>query len=603
MRCPKCGAALTEGTTFCSYCGVKIEGNTNAAPKDQTVESDGITNQDGTSKQQKNAYTSAATPQKELKSKLLGIWCNFDLFSKISIIALAVVMVLLIVSIGTKTGFAIFFSFLQITGVILALLMHKGIVKLNLQKNWIKYLVLTIAIAFTILNVMSYSWGKNNNDSSSILPETEEMSETSTAVTPYGSTECVKQNYSAVKSDFSLAGFKSVSVEKIEDLASTDSDKIGTVESVSINSETDFAKGQEYDAGADVLIRYHGYKKCTVTVHIDFVENLMLSKYDVNFLVDDVEEGTLSHGEDQDFELSLDPGEYTFVFESTESSSVKGETILNVDCDTEVAYKISCSSDEVSIEELYVDRQIELNEGEVKLDTSASDYEYKNYQEVESALNALGFANIKYNVLYDIYWGVTDEGEVDSVSIAGNTDFKRGDVFTSDSEIIITYHMNEEDDPANETESEAPTMDASDNESEQSESEKETDSESEEILTVDNCQELKDLLAVKDSLDSSIGDFASKYKGRIIEFDGRIDYCTKHENYDTRFDYLVSAGDYDPDHQIGPTFKFENVSYNDLNTNLDTVSVGLNVHIVAEVVSYNSNSGLFFLDPIEVTGR
>lgn len=78
----------------------------------------------------------------------------------------------------------------------------------------------------------------------------------------------------------------------------------------------------------------------------------------------------------------------------------------------------------------------------------------------------------------------------------------------------------------------------------------------------------------------------------------------KHEDYNTRFDYLLSAGDYDPNHYFGgPIFKFEDVNYSDLHTDLDTVSVGLNVHIVAEVVSYNENSGLFYLEPISVTGR
>ena len=122
-------------------------------------------------------------------------------------------------------------------------------------------------------------------------------------------------------------------------------------------------------------------------------------------------------------------------------------------------------------------------------------------------------------------------------------------------------------------------------------------------LTIDNCPELAEILNNKAEIDESYSAFASKYEGKVIEFDGRLDYCTKHGDYNTRFDYLVSAGDYDPDHQIGPTFKFEDVSYYELNTDLDTVSVGLNVHIVAEVESFDNNSGLFFLDPVAVTER
>ena len=40
-----------------------------------------------------------------------------------------------------------------------------------------------------------------------------------------------------------------------------------------------------------------------------------------------------------------------------------------------------------------------------------------------------------------------------------------------------------------------------------------------------------------------------------------------------------------------------------LHTSLDTVSVGLNVHIVAKVKSFDSNSGLFYLEPVSLTGR
>ena len=127
--------------------------------------------------------------------------------------------------------------------------------------------------------------------------------------------------------------------------------------------------------------------------------------------------------------------------------------------------------------------------------------------------------------------------------------------------------------------------------------------ETEENLTVDNCPELADMLAKKAEIDSSYSDFAIKYRNRIIEFDGRIDYSINHEDYDTRYDYLVSAGDYDPDHQIGPTFKFENVSYIDLHTKLDAVKVGMNVYIIAKVKSFDSTTGLFYLEPVSILER
>ena len=188
-------------------------------------------------------------------------------------------------------------------------------------------------------------------------------------------------------------------------------------------------------------------------------------------------------------------------------------------------------------------------------------------------LREMGFTVFEYETLETEDINKPDDtiGAVEIKNWAfGKGDFAVGDTYEADAIVVLWYYICDEPEPN---------------------------------LTVENCPELAAILSNKAEIDDSYSAFATKYKGRIIEFDGRIDYCTKHENYNTKFDYLVSAGDYDPDHQIGPYFKFENVAYYDLNTNLDTVSVGLNVHIVAEVVSFDSNSGLFYLDPVSVTGR
>lgn len=74
---------------------------------------------------------------------------------------------------------------------------------------------------------------------------------------------------------------------------------------------------------------------------------------------------------------------------------------------------------------------------------------FANYKDVESILIESGFKNIKYDILYDIVWGWTAEGEVKDVTINGFSDFTYGNVFPSDAEVIITYHMPEDDDPSN----------------------------------------------------------------------------------------------------------------------------------------------------------
>ena len=159
-----------------------------------------------------------------------------------------------------------------------------------------------------------------------------------------------------------------------------------------------------------------------------------------------------------------------------------------------------------------------------------------------------------------------------------------------------------------------PEQDASQNEEktdeESAEKIKDTEEDkdaAEEVLNVNNCEELAALLSLKDEFDPSIAEFASKYQGRTIEFDGNVAYVSSHEGYNTRFDYLIYAGDYSESEVSGPSFQFEDVNYYDLHLEgdnvPDTFDVGLNIHVVAKIVEYDSESGLFKLEPVAITMR
>lgn len=159
-----------------------------------------------------------------------------------------------------------------------------------------------------------------------------------------------------------------------------------------------------------------------------------------------------------------------------------------------------------------------------------------------------------------------------------------------------------------------PEQDASQNEEktdeESAEEIKDTEEnkdDAEEVLNVNNCEELAALLSLKDEFDPSIAEFASKYQGRAIEFDGNVAYVSPHEGYSTRFDYLIYAGDYSESMVSGPSFQFEDVNYYDLHLEGDNVpdsfDVGLNIHVVAKIVEYDSGNGLFELDPVKITIR
>ena len=451
MKCFKCGAEISNDANFCSKCGAKIADCLNNSQFQETTYIPTVHDEEVF-----EADTPKETLVDKIKIKLITTWKSLDLFCKIATIGAIIILYLLLISISIGKSFAIFFSVFQIIALIAAVLMHKKIIKLEAKKDWIKYLALAVAIFLTILNIFSYSWETTKPSSKPSAPPSASNSSYSTsskplvttAQSPYDVDECVEQNYSDIKSRFVSAGFTNIKVEKVEDLKLSESDKIDTVESITIGGKSDFSKGEEFKKSEVVLIRYHAYKKCNVTIHIDFYSNLLFCKYDVNFIFNGVESGTMEHGTDKDFTFTVDPGEYTLLFENDESSDVKGEIALNVDCDIEAEYRITCYSDKISVEKVYVDRLEELETGQVKVDVAASEYKYKNYKDVETALKKLGFTNIKYNILYDIIWGWTENGEVDSVSIAGKKDFTRGDVFPENAEIIITYHMPEEDDPS-----------------------------------------------------------------------------------------------------------------------------------------------------------
>ena len=68
------------------------------------------------------------------------------------------------------------------------------------------------------------------------------------------------------------------------------------------------------------------------------------------------------------------------------------------------------------------------------------DYENKNYEVVEKSLRAKGFTDIELIDLNDTDDGWYDDGEVEDVSIDGNTRFDRYNYFSKKAKVIISYH-------------------------------------------------------------------------------------------------------------------------------------------------------------------
>ncbi len=681
IRCSKCGAELSDGTRFCSYCGNKID-ITFPPP----VEEEPITFGTPQTEPEKSNEKKPEAPKSladNIKDKTSDKWRKLSAYGKITTVAMSAFVLLCIVALLFGKTAAAIIAILQIVLTVVAVLMKKQVIKV--PQSWLHIVALVLAVVLLVPYVSLFGTDYGDAEKfawsdillADVIPEpkshlgeilsnsdeylslyvykisvgdyskyvdackgkgfTVEAEQSDLSYYAYNadgyklslyydendskmniSVDAPREYGTLVWPDSTIARMLPVPKSKTGEITQDDekgfvayvgntpieefnayvaacADKGFTVDI----SESEKSYSAQNSDGYQLSVSYQGNgvisisvdePEYAVSVEIECVENLLFSKYDVDVYVDDSMQGTITHGTTQAYSLSLTKGVYEIKFVSAEDDEVTGTITIDIHQNESLKYKISCTNSQINVETIQGTIS-EHGEDEAAMPRSASSYKYQNYVDVQTELSKAGFTNISFEILYDIVIGWTDEGEVDSISVGGNTEFEQGDIFKKDVAIVITYHMKEEDDPNKPAESETP------------DSTTEPTIEPAENLTVENCPDLAAMLSNKAEIDDSYSAFATKYKGRIIEFDGRIDYCTKHGEFSTRFDYLVSAGDYDPDHQIGPSFKFENVNYYDLNTNLDTVGVGLNVRIVAEVISFDSNSGLFYLEPVSVTGR
>ena len=253
------------------------------------------------------------------------------------------------------------------------------------------------------------------------------------------------------------AGFVNISTSEIYDLEPGSID--GDFENeMTISGVSSFSSKDQFPFDAEiVLVTHFPYETYPVSVHIDFIPNLIFSKYDVDVYLDSEKQTTLPHGEDGDLLFDLRAGSYELVFCNSEDKSVKGTAAFEVENEITAEYKISCTKDKVDVETVYFEQKGDLSDDEVRLQNSESAFIGEDYKNVVSILSDLGFTDIKEEPLYDIVWGITKEGSVKTVTIDGKTDYRRGDVVNKGSEVVVLYHMPYDADPAKQTTAAATT--------------------------------------------------------------------------------------------------------------------------------------------------
>lgn len=159
MKCSKCGAELSEDTKFCSYCGQKIE--VTPPPIVEETEIPPIPDVENV-KEQKARKAKADAPKSfadKAKDKGIESWNKLSLYGKVTTVSIAVFVLLCLVALLAGKTAAVVIAIVQIAMAVVSILIHKGVIRLEQKKLWLKWLVLAVAILFTALNVMSYSWG------------------------------------------------------------------------------------------------------------------------------------------------------------------------------------------------------------------------------------------------------------------------------------------------------------------------------------------------------------------------------------------------------------------------------------------------------------
>jgi hypothetical protein len=248
----------------------------------------------------------------------------------------------------------------------------------------------------------------------------------------------------------------------------------------------------------------------------------------------------------------------------------------------------------------------ETDDGKINAPVS-SDLEDAMYEDIVAKFENAGFTNVKTEKLEDLVFGwLTEDGEVEEVSINGETTFSADSRYPSDATIVVSYHTFEEEEEVVSESKEESESSESEQSSEASESKEESsETKDEEIITIENNEEFSALLNTTDTADPIIAEFAEKYAGRIIEFDGNIAYMNNHESYTTRYDFLVCVGDYSETEFTGPNFQIRDANAFDLklsgNNIPDTIGMGDNLHFVAKIIELDRE--LLLIDPITTTFR
>ncbi len=184
-----------------------------------------------------------------------------------------------------------------------------------------------------------------------------------------------------------------------------------------------------------------------VNIQINCNENLLFSKYDVELYINGELVGEIKHGTSGMYTQSLPQGNNIITFANKENENVNAVVEVDIDGDINFGYILTCKSSAIEVETEFIEKLDDIGKDDLMILVDSSDYHFRLFNEVENELKQLGFTNITLEEITPDSVDSVEDGQIDSVSINGNTIYKRGDIFSKNSPVIITYFINEEEDP------------------------------------------------------------------------------------------------------------------------------------------------------------
>lgn len=388
MKCLNCGAELTEDTKFCSYCGAKVEPQTDSseivADQATNVEPESYeTSKDEYFQPQNIENKTEKSFGDKIKDKIAELWGKLSLYGKFSTIAISVFALLFLIAFLASKTLSAIIAMLSLALIVVALLIKKDIIKT--PKKWLHIIAIILAIVLIVPYFSTFSPSEPSSDFDSTIDDSYFDDDSSD-----NDDTTENEDNTASTPDYKIDYYDAASFEKALNNGTKVNGKIVQFDVL------------EYKPDSALGIN------CWSGEHLNFI-----SEEELN-----VSKGSIVIGR-----ITKEPtktlGSWKIPYEvlSISEEKVEGNT-----------------TEETNTPET---QPPETNPPETKISMTAdsSSYAGKQRTDVEKEFKDKGFTNISIHEVKTTDSNNPD-GQVTSVS-AANDSFKKGDKFEKDAEIII----------------------------------------------------------------------------------------------------------------------------------------------------------------------